>query len=153
MAKHLVLDANILIRAVLGTRAAECIRGAAATVGFLTVEEAFEDAATYLPEVLTRRGVEGGAIQAALAKLEALRRVIRVISLEAVARLDTAARERLRGRDEADWPYLALALLFDCPLWTEDRDFFGCGIPLWTTDRVDIYLRDPTPLPARDDPV
>ena len=49
------------------------------------------------------------------------------------------ARERLQGRDQDDWPYLARALVLDCPLWTEDRDFFGCGIPLWTTDWVEIY--------------
>jgi predicted nucleic acid-binding protein len=101
--------------------------------------------------VLARRGVEGAAIQAALEKLEALRHVIRVISREAIARLETTARERLRGRDEEDWPYLALALVFDCPLWTEDRDFFGCGIPLWTTDRVELYLHEPLPQQERDD--
>jgi hypothetical protein len=64
--KSLVLDANILMRAVLGRRAAQRIRGYATTVLFLTVAEAFE---------------------------------------------------------------------------TEDRDFFSCGIPLWTTDRVEIYLQ------------
>jgi len=62
MTKHLVLDANILIRAVLGTRAAACMRDYAATVVFLTVEEAFEDAATYLPEILAKRSVQGAAL-------------------------------------------------------------------------------------------
>jgi hypothetical protein len=32
------------------------------------------------------------------------------------AHLDTAAREQLRGRDEDDWSYLALALVFDYSL-------------------------------------
>jgi predicted nucleic acid-binding protein len=79
--------------------------------------------------------------QATLQKLDALRPVIQVIPAELFAPLEPRARERLRGRDEDDWPYLALALVFDCPLWTEDRDFFGCGLPLWTTDRVEIYLQ------------
>ena len=35
------------------------------------------------------------------------------------------ARERLRGRDEDDWSYLAPALGFAYPFWTEDWDFFG----------------------------
>ena len=142
MAKHLVLDANILIRAVLGTRAAQHISGYALAVIFLTTEEAFEDAATYLPEVLSRRGLDEMATRAALQKLDALRRVLHVIPIEMFAHLEPETRERLKGRDEDDWPYLALALLFDCPLWTEDRDFFGCGIPLWTTDRVEIYLKN-----------
>jgi predicted nucleic acid-binding protein len=141
VAKHLVLDANILIRAVLGTRAIQHIKGYAPAVIFLTIAEAFEDAATYLPEVLSRRGLDEMVSHAALQKLDALRGVLHVIPIEMFVHLAPEARERLKGRDEDDWPYLALALLFDCPLWTEDRDFFGCGIPLWTTDRVEIYLK------------
>ncbi|HEV2960992.1 MAG TPA: PIN domain-containing protein [Candidatus Angelobacter sp.] len=26
-------------------------------------------------------------------------------------------------------------------IWTEDQDFFGTGIPIWTTDRIEVYLR------------
>lgn len=141
MATPLVLDAHILVRAVLGTRAAQPIRGYAPRGIFLTGEEAFEDAATSLPEVLARRGLDERATEAVLQKLDALRRVIQVIPAELCAPLEPRAKERLGGRDEDDWPYLALALLFDCPLWTEDRDFFGCGIPLWTTDRVEIYWK------------
>jgi predicted nucleic acid-binding protein len=141
VAKLLVLDANILIRAVLGRRAAQHIRGYAQTVLFLTVEEAFEDAAAYLPEVLAERSLDETETQGALYKLDTLRHIIRIIPTEVFAHLEVAARERLRGRDEDDWPYLALAILFDCPLWTEDRDFFGCGVPLWTTNRVEIYLK------------
>lgn len=141
MAKLLVLDANILIRAVLGTRVAQLISDYATAVIFLTAAEAFEDTTTYLPEICANRGLDEEATQAALKKLDAFRRLIRVIPPEVFAHQETAARERLQGRDEDDWPYLALALVFDCPLWTEDRDFFGCGIPLWTTDRVEIYLK------------
>lgn len=35
-------------------------------------------------------------------------------------------------------------MLLDCPIWTEDNDFFGTGVPTWTTDRIDIYLTPPT---------
>lgn len=28
------------------------------------------------------------------------------------------------------------------PPWTEDTDFFGCGVATWTTDRVELYLAD-----------
>ncbi|WP_415630048.1 PIN domain-containing protein [Nocardioides dubius] len=33
-------------------------------------------------------------------------------------------------------------MALDCPVWTEDQDFFGAGVPTWTTDRVEIYLAD-----------
>jgi predicted nucleic acid-binding protein len=46
-------------------------------------------------------------------------------------------------RDPEDWPIAASALLLNCPIWTEDLDFFGCGIPTWTTANIEIYLREP----------
>jgi len=35
-----------------------------------------------------------------------------------------------------------VALMLNVPIWTEDRDFFGSGIAAWTTDRVELYLRN-----------
>ncbi|MDA8246883.1 PIN domain-containing protein, partial [Acidithiobacillus sp.] len=43
-------------------------------------------------------------------------------------------------RDERDWPAVAASLLLDCPIWTEDRDFFGAGVATWTTETISIYL-------------
>jgi predicted nucleic acid-binding protein len=37
-------------------------------------------------------------------------------------------------RDPLDVPTVALALAFECGIWTNDRDFFGCGLPVWSTD-------------------
>lgn len=142
MAKQLILDANILMRAVLGTRVVALIRDYTPTVDFLTVDEAFEDVSTYLPQVLAKRGSEGAETQAALAKLRILQQFVQTIPTELFEELEPLARDRLKGRDEEDWPYVALALVLDCPIWTEDTDFFGCGVATWTTDRIDIYLRD-----------
>lgn len=141
MAKPLILDANILMRGVLGTRVATLIRDYATEVEFFTVEEAFEDVATYVPEVLGRRGGEEVEIQAALGKLESFRLFLQIIPTALFEPLESQARNRLKGRDEDDWPYLALALVLECPIWTEDTDFFGSGVPTWTTDRVEIYLK------------
>jgi hypothetical protein len=35
---------------------------------------------------------------------------------------------------------LILVHALDCPVWTEDTDFFGAGVATWTTDRVALYL-------------
>ena len=49
----------------------------------------------------------------------------------------------LATRDPDDWPVLASALALGCrPIWTEDTDFFGCGVATWTTDRVQMFLRE-----------
>jgi predicted nucleic acid-binding protein len=54
--------------------------------------------------------------------------------------MEAIARQRLARRDEDDWPILACALVLGYPIWTEDTDFFGCGVATWTTDRVELYL-------------
>ncbi|MFO1350464.1 MAG: PIN domain-containing protein [Gammaproteobacteria bacterium] len=37
---------------------------------------------------------------------------------------------------------MALALVLNLPIWTEDQDLFGSGVATWTTDRVELYLRE-----------
>jgi len=57
--------------------------------------------------------------------------------------LDTwaEARERIEDRDENDWPVLATALALACAICTEDADFFGAGIAVWTTNRIEIFFK------------
>lgn len=43
-------------------------------------------------------------------------------------------------RDPNDVPTVALALTLGCGIWTTDYDFFGCGLPTWTTDTLLRYL-------------
>ncbi len=52
------------------------------------------------------------------------------------------ARARIASRDADDWPVVATAMLIDAPIWTEDMDFFGIGIATWTSNNVELYLRD-----------
>jgi len=58
------------------------------------------------------------------------------------------ALARIGQRDQHDWQVLACALLLNCPIWTEDRDFFGTGVATWTTALVELYFADPDPGPA-----
>jgi len=94
------VDANILIRAVLGRRVREVLEAHAESVSF------------FIPEV---------------------------------AYCEAEARERLEMRDQDDWPILAAALAIGCPIWTEDSDFFGCGVATWTSNRVQVFLREAGP--------
>jgi predicted nucleic acid-binding protein len=56
------------------------------------------------------------------------------------AGFEAAARQRIQERDMDDWPLIALSMTLDCPIWTEDKDFFGIGIATWRTRHVEIYL-------------
>jgi predicted nucleic acid-binding protein len=136
----IVLDANILIRAVLGKRVRQLLETYAAHgIRFYAPEVAFADAAEYLPALLAKRGMSISDVPATLAYLQSL---IEPIGEEAYGLFEADARQRLRGRDEEDWPVLAAALSLSCAIWTEDTDFFGTGVAVWTSDRVEIFLRE-----------
>jgi len=134
----IVLDANILIRAILGRRVRQLIETYSAKgVRFLAPDVAFDDAAKYLPALLRKRGKSYADLPASL---EYLRTIIEPVTRQFYAAFEGAARKRLRGRDESDWPVLAIALALACEIWTEDADFFGTGVAVWTTSRIDIFL-------------
>ena len=48
------------------------------------------------------------------------------------------ADARLREGGKADWPALAAALAFEGDIWSEDVDFFGVGVPVWSTNNVHL---------------
>jgi predicted nucleic acid-binding protein len=135
----IVLDANILIRGVLGRRVRQLVETYAAQgVRFFTPEVAFDDAQKYLPLILKKRGKPDVDV---VASLDYLRKLIEPVVGERYEFFESEARERLRGRDEDDWPVLASALGLACGIWTEDRDFFGIGVAIWTTSRIEIFLK------------
>src|SRR5260370_7328141 len=70
-----------------------------------------------------------------------MRNIIEPVTPEFYAVFESDSRQRLRGRDENDWPVLATALALACPVWTEDEDFFGTGVAVWTTNRIEIFLK------------
>ena len=67
-------------------------------------------------------------VAAGLITLDSLCRLVRTVECETYAPMEELARERLARRDEDDWPILAAALTLRWPIWTEDTDFFGCGV-------------------------
>jgi len=136
----IVLDANILIRAVLGRRVRTLLETwAAQGVRFFAPDVAFDDAEKYLPPLLERRGKPVADLAAAL---DWLRSVVEPVTPEFYALFEGEARERIDDRDEDDWPVLATALALSCAIWTEDTDFFGAGVAVWTTNRVEIFFRE-----------
>ncbi len=133
----LVLDANILIRGVLGSRVLGLLRNYAEHVDFIAPDTAFEEARESLPLILERRKLP---IPPAMAMLKQLGKLVQSVEAETYQSFESLARQRISRRDEDDWPILATALALNCSIWTEDTDFFGCGVATWTTDRVELYL-------------
>ncbi len=137
--KRLVIDANILIRAVLGQRVRHLIAQACDSVAFYVAESNFAEAERYLAQLALKRGIDEAVWRDAL---ESLLLAVQLVGHEELALVQEQAQARICRRDARDWPAVAAALLLDCPIWTEDRDFFGAGVATWTTDTVELYLHN-----------
>lgn len=135
--KSIVLDANILIRAVLGKRVRELIFAHAASVNFFAPDVAYADARKYLPALLAKRGVDPDPAMLVLNSLEC---IVRPIEIELYQGYRIQALQRIALRDADDWPILACAMSLGCPIWTEDTDFFGAGVATWTSDRITFFF-------------
>jgi predicted nucleic acid-binding protein len=136
--RRLVIDANILVRAVLGVRVRELIERYCDTTAFYVAESNVEEAMQYLAELAPKRGIPDETWQQALTSIMTAVQIIPQVELAAA---ESEAMARIGKRDPADWPAVAGALQFDCPVWTEDEDFFGSGVATWTTATVEIFLR------------
>ncbi len=138
IAKGLVLDANILLRAVFGERVSKLLERYENRVRFCSPHICFQEARKYIPSISVKRSL---APERGLSRLDQLSRLVEPVDVTVYAELEQTARSRIELRDPDDWPIVAVALLLDLPIWTEDQDFFGSGIATWTTDRVELYLR------------
>ena len=135
--KALVLDANILIRGVLGQRVRRIFEVHAESISFFLPETAYAEAEEHLAALVVQRG---GDPAKALAALKAMAALATIVGDDLYGDFAAEARKRLGTRDPEDWPILAAALALDCPIWTEDTDFFGCGVATWTSGSIDIFL-------------
>jgi predicted nucleic acid-binding protein len=135
--KALVLDANILIRAALGQRVRSVLELHADSISFFVPETAYAEAEEHLAALVVKRG---GDPTRALVVLGAMAALATIVGDELYGDFEAEARKRLGARDPEDWPILAAALALGCPIWTEDTDFFGCGVATWTSGSIDIFL-------------
>ena len=135
--KALVLDANILIRAVLGKRVRSMLELHADDVSFFLPETAYSEAEEHLAALVEKHG---GDPSRAVRSLRAMAALVTIVSDELYGEFKAEAVRRLGSRDLEDWPILAAALSLNCPIWTEDTDFFGCGVATRTSASIDISL-------------
>ena len=138
--KCLVLDANILLRVFFGIRVRALLETYEDSVNFYTPDICFTDARNYISRnIAMARRVDPVT---GLLVLNQLARLVEIVDESLYEERKSSAWERMLSRDVEDSLSVATCLLLDCPVWTEDQDFFGSGIATWTTKNVEIYLRD-----------
>jgi predicted nucleic acid-binding protein len=139
MRKLIVLDTNILIRAVLGERVPNLLEKYSPNCSFVTPATCYDELNHHLPKILQKRNLSLQLFLNAIAKLT---KVVAPLSEEIYSEYKFDAQRRIEERDIKDWTIVALALSLNCPIWTEDQDFFGIGIATWNTRNIEIYLNN-----------
>lgn len=137
MKKAIVLDANILFRAVLGIKVPAQLNCYKADIDFFTPAFCYDELRKHLPKITKARNLPVVPFNEAI---DALEKVVLPLGKEIYAHQEEEAKERISVRDINDWPIVALALTLNCPVWTEDQDFFGTGLATWNSKNVEIYL-------------
>jgi predicted nucleic acid-binding protein len=125
------------LRAVFGQRVRALLEAFEDSVTFYSPDVCFDDARKYIPDVSSLRRIDP---LPGLAVLEEVSNIVESVDQSLYEDFETVARERVTSRDPDDWPVVAVVLLLDFPIWTEDQDFFASGVATWTTDRVELYL-------------
>jgi predicted nucleic acid-binding protein len=124
---QLVADANVLLSAVIGGRAALALRHEKVEQVF-SPAAAYDEVFEYLPSLAKKKRLDLDTLLLACAALP----VTRVERSEYQDERQTAKR-RIGKRDPDDVDVLALALTLNVPVWSNDNDFEDAGIEWYTT--------------------
>jgi len=135
--KFVVLDANIIIRSVFGVKVGRLMQSVGNNACFLTPDVCLDDAEEYIPKIASSKGLDLALVREGFDRVS---NIIEIVPASLYSQCQSEAIKRIKQRDIDDWPILATALVFNCPIWTEDQDFFGTGVPTWTSDRVHLYF-------------
>jgi predicted nucleic acid-binding protein len=131
---RLVADANVLLSAVLGGAAARVLRHSRVEA-VMAAAPALDEVHEYAVVLARERGL----------KVETLLTAVVTLPVSVVDRDDYAASlpeaaRRMARRDPDDVETLALALHLQLPVWSNDDDFRGMGVPWYTTARLLVAL-------------
>ena len=128
-----------MFRAVLGEKVPAQLNRYKMQVNFFTPAFCYEELRKHIPKIAKARNLPIEPLYEAIEKLE---KVVIPLDEEIYVHRGREAKRRISERDINDWPIVALALLLNCPVWTEDQDFFGTGLSTWNSRNIEIYLRN-----------
>ena len=131
---NLAADANVLLSAVIGGRARLALHHAQVSEVF-TTEQTFSEVEEYALVLSRKKRVPSDILLLAVAALP-----VTLVSQAQYAGRMAEAMRRMGHRDPDDVELLALALHFRIPVWSNDRDFEGLDIDLFTTERLLRHL-------------
>jgi len=130
----LAADANVLLSATIGGRARLPLLHP--QVGkIFTTEHTFAEVEEYAIVLAKKKHLPSDILLLAAAALP-----VTVVSRSQYAKNVAEAEKRIGRRDPDDVELLALALHFQIPIWSNDRDFETANVDLFTTERLLRHL-------------
>jgi len=111
--KRLVIDANILIRAVFGQRVPQLIYAHCSQVALYVAEANYDEAVYYLAQLAPARGMAEDIWRCALDNVMA---GIQLVGQDELVLVEEQALARIGHRDKNDWPVSTVTA----------RDGLGC---------------------------
>lgn len=138
----LVVDANILVAELTRKRGRALITGPG--LELFIAEKPWEEAQHELAKRYRAiAGRTGASLESADKQHELAVRLaeanVQVMERSLYVSFKQDARWRI-PRDPDDWHTVALALTLNADIWTQDKDFLGCGVATWTTDTLLLRL-------------
>ena len=144
---RIVVDANILVSLLIKPENRPVLFHPA--LQLLITQDAWNETERHLirriGEIATNPKMSPDLLPAlssgALSALDGLETRIERFSAESSISFEEEARRRIYDPDDVPTVALALALTADDrAIWTEDRHFWGCGIAVWTTEKLRARL-------------
>jgi predicted nucleic acid-binding protein len=124
---RLVADANVLLSAVIGGRAALALRHDKVEQVF-TPASAYDEVFEYLPSLAKKKRLALDTLLLACAALP-----VTVVEQSEYENQLSKARRQIGKRDPDDVDVLALALHLSVAVWSNDNDFEDTGVEWHTT--------------------
>lgn len=125
---RLAADANVLLAAVIGGRA-RLVLVHPDVQAVLTTERTLAEVEEYALLLARKKRLRTDLVLLAIAALP-----VTVVERTDYAGSLAEAERRISHRDPDDVDLLALALQFRIPIWSNDRDFEGLHVELFTTE-------------------
>ena len=123
----LAADANVLLSAVIGGRA-RLVLCHPTIEEILTTATVFAEVEKYALELGKKKELAADTLMLAVASLP-----VSIVESRVYKSSIARAKRQIGQRDPDDVELLALATHFKVPLWSNDRDFEGCGVEQITT--------------------
>ena len=125
--EKLAVDANPILSAIIGGNA-RTVFLAAENISFYTTVFNFKEVERYIPILASKRNIPLENLYMSLSLLP-----ISVCDEDLYKNKINQAKRMIDKIDPDDVHLLALALKLNCPIWSNDKDFEGSGVKVYST--------------------